>query len=227
MSTLSAVPINNRKNPKANKEVEAAAELPLFARVSQHVETHELDKVISRSRDAVVGLRNQVEKKAGDKLRVAGEIGERFKDHGSMQVVQEALDESQHILKGVARQKLAVNLRRAEAAEVNCVHAMWSLSHTLSRVSTVKNADRDIMYNIDDFLCIIQVSWMRPRDAIKVQKELRIRRASLRKHVRRATIALDLGKWSVLHSISKGNSLSFKMEVCTVYPYILYVRIYC
>ena len=57
------------------------------------------------------------------------------------------------------------------------------------------------MYNIDEFLCIIQVSrgWMRPRDAIKVQKELRIRRASLRKHVWCATIALDLGKWSVLH----------------------------
>ena len=76
-------------------------DLPLFARVSEltDVPAWEANKAINRSKGGMLNLRQQVSKNLEDKQRAAGVIGDRFRDHGSHEVLQETLDKSTDVIR--------------------------------------------------------------------------------------------------------------------------------
>lgn len=104
-------------------------DLPLFACVSnlKNVHAWERNKAVNRTRTGILGLEEQVNRNVQEKLRKTGEVGERFKDHGSEKVLQDALDESTEILKVVAKHE-EVRQDRLEAAKNASWQRPWEIA---------------------------------------------------------------------------------------------------
>ena len=125
---------------RATKKVAAAAafdnseegDLPLFASVSnaKTVQPWDRNKVVNRSRLGVLGLEEQVNRNVEEKLRKAGEIGDRFKDHGSQKILEEAFDESKQILNAIAKHDTA-RRDRLEAAKKESWQRPWEIEQNL------------------------------------------------------------------------------------------------
>jgi len=107
-------------------------DLPLFASVSNSktVQPWERNKVVNRSRLGVLALEEQVHRNVQEKLRKAGEIGDRFKDHGSQQILEEALDESKQILKAITKHEEA-RQGRLDAAKAESWERPWEMAQNL------------------------------------------------------------------------------------------------
>ena len=93
-------------------------DLPLFARVSEltDVPAWEANKAINRSKGGMLNLRQQVSKNLEDKQRAAGVIGDRFRDHGSHEVLQETLDKSTDVIR-ISEEHATRHKHRRDAAK--------------------------------------------------------------------------------------------------------------
>jgi len=95
-------------------------ELPLFARVSglQNVPVLERRKMINRSRTGCLSIERQVTHNLDHARRASCDphFGDRFKDHGSIKVLEEVVHESSTILKQNDSHQL-VRQERLEAAK--------------------------------------------------------------------------------------------------------------
>ena len=93
-------------------------DVPLFARVSEltDVPAWEANKAINRSKGGMLNLRQQVSKNLEDKQRAAGVIGDRFRDHGSHEVLQETLDKSTDVIR-ISEEHATRHKHRRDAAK--------------------------------------------------------------------------------------------------------------